>query len=63
MTKKQVKKVDSEPEEVKEPIEQVEIEEVEEVPVSKKKREVTEAMKEHLATIRVKALKRYSYSK
>ena len=29
MTKKQVKKVDSEPEEVKEPIEQVEIEEVE----------------------------------
>ena len=56
MTKKQVKKVDSEPEGVKEPIEQVEIEEVEEEK-PKKKREVTPAMKEHLATIRVKALK------
>ena len=57
MTKKQVKKeiIEVQPEAPKEPKE--EIEEVEEVPVSKKKREVTEAMKEHLATIRVKALK------
>ena len=61
MTKKQVKKdekVISEPEteEIKEEIEQ-EIEEVEEVPVSKKKKEVTEAQRAHLANIRVKALK------
>ena len=57
MTKKQVKKdekVISEPE--TEEIKQ-EIEEVEEVPVSKKKKEVTEAQRAHLATIRVKALK------
>ena len=57
MTKKQVKKdekVISEPETegTKE-----EIEEVEEVPVSEKKKEVTEAQRAHLANIRVKALK------
>ena len=53
MTKKQVKK-----EEVKEEIKE-EIEEVEEIEEEKpkKKKEVTPAMLEHLATIRVKALK------
>ena len=49
--------LETEPEGAKE-IEQVEeVEEVEEVPVSKKKKEVTEAQRAHLATIRVKALK------
>ena len=63
MTKKNNLKKDekviseTEPEGAKE-IEQVEeVEEVEEVPVSKKKKEVTEAQRAHLATIRVKALK------
>jgi hypothetical protein len=53
MTKKQVKKeiIEVQPEATNEEIEEVE----EEKP--KKKREVTEAMKEHLATIRIKALK------
>ena len=56
MAKKQVKKVDSEPEGAKE-VEQ--IEEVEEVQEEKpkKKKEVTEAQRAHLANIRVKALK------
>ena len=66
MTKKNNLKKDekviseTEPEGAKEieQIEQVEeVEEVEEVPVSKKKKEVTEAQRAHLATIRVKALK------
>ena len=53
MAKKQVKKeiIEVQPDATNEEIEEVE----EEKP--KKKREVTEAMKEHLATIRVKALK------
>ena len=57
MTKKQVKKVENEPEGAKEEIEQ--IEEVEEVQEEKpkKKKEVTEAQRAHLANIRVKALK------